>query len=160
MRILIVSDTHGDETGLREAIAGTFPIDAAIHLGDSEKDPDFMQSLFPCPLYLVSGNCDRVRHLPLTLVKEFDGVRMLIAHGHSYFAGVTLDRLKKAAKENGCSVAMYGHTHIPVIDESDPALTVLNPGSLSYPRQPGNKKSYILMETAPGRKPVFTLNYL
>ncbi|MCD7737399.1 MAG: metallophosphoesterase family protein, partial [Lachnospiraceae bacterium] len=54
----------------------------------------------------------------------------------------------------------FGHTHRPFIDESDPELTILNPGSLSFPRQEGHRPSYILMETAQEGKPSFTIHYL
>ena len=40
---------------------------------------------------------------------------------------------------------MFGHTHRPYLDDSQ-GIIVLNPGSLSYPRQQGRKPSYMIME--------------
>ena len=40
---------------------------------------------------------------------------------------------------------MFGHTHRPVINVGD-AITMINPGSLSYPRQQDKKSTYIMME--------------
>lgn len=40
---------------------------------------------------------------------------------------------------------MFGHTHRPYL-EQDEEMIVLNPGSLSYPRQPGRQGSYMIME--------------
>ena len=40
---------------------------------------------------------------------------------------------------------MFGHTHRPYL-EQDPDITVLNPGSLSFPRQEGRKGSFMIME--------------
>ena len=37
------------------------------------------------------------------------------------------------------------HTHYPCLVHTE-GLTILNPGSLSLPRQDGHKPSYILME--------------
>ena len=48
------------------------------------------------------------------------------------------------ARERGVQIAMFGHTHRPVIDRSGPA-DLINPGSLSYPRQEGRKPSYMIM---------------
>lgn len=53
--------------------------------------------------------------------------------------------LKQYALENGIDIAMYGHTHRPYI-EIDEDITILNPGSLSYPRQEGRKPTFLLME--------------
>ena len=40
---------------------------------------------------------------------------------------------------------MFGHTHIPLIEYGD-GIVVMNPGSISYPRQEGKRPSYILMD--------------
>ena len=49
------------------------------------------------------------------------------------------------AKDRGAQIAMFGHTHKPYLDIRE-NITVLNPGSLSFPRQDGRKPSYMLME--------------
>ena len=38
-------------------------------------------------------------------------------------------------------IVMFGHTHKPYFEQKD-GITVLNPGSLAYPRQEGRKGSY------------------
>ena len=53
--------------------------------------------------------------------------------------------LKKVALENQVDVVMFGHTHVPFIDIG-PDITILNPGSLSYPRQADRKPTFLLME--------------
>ena len=40
---------------------------------------------------------------------------------------------------------MYGHTHRPYLEQGG-KVTILNPGSLSYPRQEGHRPSYMIME--------------
>ena len=45
----------------------------------------------------------------------------------------------------GYDVVMYGHTHVPYIEIGDD-VTILNPGSISYPRQPGRKPTFLIME--------------
>ena len=58
---------------------------------------------------------------------------------------MTTAMLKDEAKSRGFNIVMYGHTHRPSIDMSDPEVTVINPGSLAYPRQEGRRPTYIVM---------------
>ena len=44
----------------------------------------------------------------------------------------------------GKDIVMFGHTHKPYLDTED-GITILNPGSLSYPRQEGRRSSYMIM---------------
>ena len=39
---------------------------------------------------------------------------------------------------------MYGHTHVPDLREKE-KITVLNPGSISLPRQTNPRRSYVVM---------------
>lgn len=68
-----------------------------------------------------------------------------MTHGHYYYVQSSLRDVKRAGKEKGADFVMYGHTHIPIIDQSDGIIT-LNPGSISLPRQEGKRPSYIIME--------------
>lgn len=160
MKILIVSDTHGYDENLIRVLEETGQPDCMIHLGDSEESQERMRALANCPVHMVSGNCDYFTRLPISKIAELDGNRIFMTHGHYYYVSVGVRDLAEEARTNGCSVAMFGHTHRPFIDESDPELTILNPGSLSFPRQEGRRPSYIVMETAPGLKPVYHLCFL
>jgi hypothetical protein len=46
------------------------------------------------------------------------------------------------AKNNGCKIILYGHTHIKKIEELD-GLYIINPGSITKPR---NKESNTFLE--------------
>ncbi len=50
--------------------------------------------------------------------------------------------LREHALEYGYDVVMYGHTHVPYIEIGDD-VTILNPGSISYPRQAGRKPTFL-----------------
>ena len=69
----------------------------------------------------------------------------MITHGHRY--GVTKDTslLKQEAIFRGADIVMYGHTHRPKFTFDD-HLIVINPGSLTRPRQDGGLPSYIMLE--------------
>jgi hypothetical protein len=60
---------------------------------------------------------------------------------------VSLDlrTIKDEALGRGADIVMFGHTHRPVI-EVEENLTLINPGSISYPRQADRKCTYIMME--------------
>ena len=160
MRILVVSDTHGNEDNLRKVLKKEAPFDCVIHLGDSGCTEEYFWSLVQCPVHMVAGNCDYFTQLPRVKVVELDGLRILITHGHYHYVNVRVDDLAADARRNNCSVAMFGHTHRPYLDEKSPDLTVLNPGSLSFPRQEDRRPSYAVMETGAGERPIVAFHYL
>ena len=83
----------------------------------------------------------------------------MITHGHYYGVSVGTDRLKEEALLRKIDIVMYGHTHRPDL-EIEENLTVLNPGSLSYPRQLGRKPSFLIMEIDRQGKAHYTIHYL
>ena len=67
--------------------------------------------------------------------------------------------IKQEARDREVDIVMCGHTHKPVIDIGR-NLTLLNPGSMSYPRQEGRRPSYIIMEIDREGKAHYTINFL
>ena len=59
---------------------------------------------------------------------EEEGLSVFCCHGHRYGVKSGLARLAARAKELGCEVALYGHTHRAAVEEVDGVLCV-NPGS-------------------------------
>ena len=110
--------------------------DYLFHLGDYQRDARRLEEFYPqIPLLSVPGNCDRpLPDAALTLLREFDGVRMLLTHGHAYGVKNGLLRLELAAREAGARVALFGHTHRALCEELD-GLWLLNPGACSGPRR-------------------------
>ena len=53
--------------------------------------------------------------------------------------------MREEGRSRNVDIVMFGHTHRPFLEQSD-GVTLLNPGSLSYPRQEGRKGSYMIME--------------
>jgi hypothetical protein len=151
MKILIVSDSHGKNTNLKKAVEnmqGTH--DRLIHLGDSLCAPETIEEIAGCPVDLVRGNCDSsIYGVPLSKIIEIEGYRILLLHGHQY-AGISgLDSLRATAKANDVQIVMCGHTHIPMIDRGE--VTIVNPGSISQPRQEGHIPTYLVMNIENGQ---------
>ena len=160
MKILILSDTHGREENLEKVLAREGMPDYMIHLGDSEDSGEHIRSMITCPLYIVAGNCDFFSELPRTAIVEIGSFRILMTHGHYYYVSVGTRDLVEDAKANDCNIAMFGHTHKPFVDRSDKELTVLNPGSLSFPRQNGRRPSYIRMTAGENGEAEYEICYI
>lgn len=159
MRILIVSDTHGRESNLVRALERTEPIDCMIHLGDVEGGETYISTLTEAPIHMIGGNNDYFSDLPAEKIIELGKYRALLTHGHYYYVSSGVDRLKQIARDKGVDIVMYGHTHRPYLEEA-PGLTVLNPGSLSLPRQQGRAPSYIVMELDQTGNAHYDIRYL
>ena len=67
--------------------------------------------------------------------------------------------LKEEARARNFDIAMFGHTHRPYL-EQERDVTVLNPGSMSYPRQEGRKPSYMVMEIDGNGDASYTIKYI
>ena len=134
-------------------------MDTFIHLGDIEGHEDYIEALADCPVHMVSGNNDFFSYLPREEEIQLGTYRVLLTHGHYYGVSVGTDRLKEEARARNIDIVMYGHTHRPEIDR-DAQVTVLNPGSLSYPRQWGRKPSYMIMEIDREGEAHYTINYI
>ena len=148
-RVLVMSDSHGNSENVKRAIektraeAGDFQL--LIHLGDVG-DAREVEGLAGVPCYIVRGNTDYDSKLLEVNVIEIGGHRVFATHGHRYVVDVSLLALRNAALENDCDIAMYGHTHVPFLDEDPYDVTILNPGSLTYPRQEERKQTFVVME--------------
>ena len=108
---------------------------------------------------LAAGNNDFYTDLPGQAVIDLDGYRVFITHGHGYHVSYSPNRLVAEALHRNAQIAMYGHTHVPHLEQVE-GVIVLNPGSLSYPRQAGREPSYIIMETTPDKQVHFDIRYL
>lgn len=146
MKILVVSDTHRRDENLKLVIAQTAPIDMLIHLGDAEGSERFIPEWVNprCYMAMVQGNNDFFSALKPELEIEIGGHKVFLTHGHYYGVSMGPEGLADEARSRGCDIAMYGHTHRPFLDQVD-GVTVLNPGSLSYPRQEGRRPAYMLI---------------
>ena len=145
MRILIISDTHRSHAGFDEALEMAGRIDYLIHLGDIEGGEYYIEERAGCPCYFVAGNNDFFSALPRELEIILGGKRMFLTHGHGYGVSMGTERLIEEARDRKADIVMFGHTHRPYYEDLGD-LIVLNPGSLTYPRQEGREPSFMLME--------------
>ena len=126
MRILVISDSHGRNDDIEGVLKQVGDIDMMIHCGDVERGDSYIREIADCPVVMVAGNNDYYLDLPSEEEVRIGDYKVLVTHGHGYYV-------------------MYGHTHVPYIEIGDD-VTILNPGSISYPRQPGRKPTFLIME--------------
>lgn len=159
MKILIVSDTHGRHQNLETVLEKEKPLDMLIHLGDVEGGDDYIRLVAECPLEVVAGNNDFYSNLPIERILQIGKYNVLMTHGHYYYVNGGLSHIRRAIDEKKLDIVMFGHTHRPIIEEYKNA-TILNPGSISYPRQEERQPSYIIMDLDEDGVAHFEIEYL
>lgn len=160
MRVLIVSDTHGNAYNFNKVIEANGVPDMVIHLGDAEGREYYLKELAPCPFELVAGNSDENTNLPEEKVIELAGKKIWLTHGHLHCVTWKLDYLVEKAEEMGVDMVMFGHTHMPMLELEAYGIPLINPGSLTNPRQPDKRPSYIYMDIDEKNEIEFSLEYL
>lgn len=171
-RILVCSDTHENSDVLMKIAAAAGNCDALLFAGDGVRDLlDIIEIIHAAPenilppfIALVAGNCDLQRHtlqynngefVSLTIPHEIyitiAQTRILLTHGHLAAVEKGTSELRAAAKDQNCSIALYGHTHVPDSEQLHDILT-LNPGSPVRPRG-GSAKSYAILTLTAGKRP-------
>nr|WP_314277554.1 metallophosphoesterase [uncultured Peptostreptococcus sp.] len=154
MKILILSDTHGNRHNMDKLIPLIIKeIDLIIHAGDNFRDSIYLKDKTSKPIIAVTGNCD-FEIADDELVFELEGLNFMLVHGHRHRVKYNLDLLAKAAYEKGANIVIFGHTHIKE-DKIVGGIEIINPGSLSLPRD-DNRGSYVIMDIKNGK---YTYSY-
>ncbi|MBQ4070973.1 MAG: phosphodiesterase [Clostridia bacterium] len=160
MKHLIISDIHGDITGLetalevfrREGCDKLLILGDVLYHGPRNDLPEgyapkkVIAALNPLSdrIIAVRGNCDAevdqmVLSFDVTTESrwlDLDGIRVLMTHGHKQSTD-TENLLKKG------EILLHGHTHVLKNQNFGDGNVYINPGSVSLPKE-GNPKSYII----------------
>lgn len=129
MRILVISDSHGNHPLALRACNLAEPVDYVIHLGDGSDDIELLSWVPNLTLIRVAGNCDPRSDAPREMIWECEGKRLLLAHGDRYDVKSGLGRLERRGIESGADGVLFGHTHCATIVTLSGILFV-NPGTL------------------------------
>jgi len=146
MRILVISDTHGDIDKARDVIRKNNNVSLIIHLGDYFRDAQKINDEFPdIPIEYIYGNSDfMIDDTPAEKLLECEGKRIFMTHGHRYSVKWDYERLFNKAHEVGADILLFGHTHVAEIVKNG-SCVILNPGSISDPRGDASE-SYAIIE--------------
>ncbi|WP_391202304.1 metallophosphoesterase family protein [Psychrobacillus sp. L4] len=141
MKLLLMSDTHGDTKMMEQVMQVHQDVDAVIHCGDSELDFAYFEGK---SIHVVKGNCDVDPRFPNDVTFQVENETIYVTHGHLYQIKSTLMPIYYRAQEVQASVVFFGHSHLLGAEVNNGILFV-NPGSLHLPR--GRKeKSYAIVE--------------
>ena len=149
MKILVLSDTHGDISMAKKIWASIDDPDLVLHLGDYYSDAEKLAASIRTNVIGVTGNCDRSGDECLSRVIDTEYGSLLMTHGHVEKVRWSYDNLIYRAQENNCKAVLFGHTHAAMNEIID-GIHVVNPGSLSRPRD-GMSGSYAVIETGPDK---------
>lgn len=160
MRCIVISDSHGREDNLRWMLEQCWktvgPVDCYLHCGDGAFDFQRLENFIRrrdehAFLQGVRGNCDfGIPNLMEKQVLSLGGASILLTHGHRYHVKSTLTELDDAAREHGCTIALFGHTHQPLMEQRRTLL--INPGSAADGRM-------ALLELNEGKPRINLLSY-
>ncbi len=158
-KILIVSDTHQRNENYFKVLKLEAPLDLVIHCGDIEGSEYAISSAADCPVEMVGGNNDYFSDLAYEREIRIGKYRVWLTHGNTHYVSTGYDILRQEARLKGVDMVFFGHTHRPFLEITS-TLTLLNPGSLSYPRQEGKQPSYAIMEIDEKGETHFKIKYL
>lgn len=130
MKALIFSDSHRCYSSMDEVIASHPDTDLIIHAGDVQRDVEEIEIDYPqIPCACVLGNNDFYANgVPFDRIFEFGGKKIFLTHGHNYAVKVSPHRVIAEAKRHGADICIFGHTHIPYLENHD-GIWVVNPGA-------------------------------
>ena len=153
--VLLLSDTHGAVDAVRWILSAfSEEFQACLFAGDGAQDIITVvreaasgRITIPPVIIMAQGNCDSQLYppifpdganqkpfgLPVYQQKMIAGQQILLAHGHLHHVELDGRKLSMTAENLGCTIAVYGHTHIQSI-EGFGCVTAINPGSPLRPR--------------------------
>lgn len=146
MRIIILSDTHGNYARAVKAVSEAGHIDMVIHLGDEYSDGVLVGQFCELPVLAVPGNCDLGCTEPRLRTATIAGRKILITHGDRYGVKTGLNHLVKKGLSERADIVLFGHTHQALVQQTDGVLLV-NPGTLQHRAV---NQSYAILEIYDG----------
>jgi hypothetical protein len=141
MRIGVISDTHGDQTGTLRAVnvLQSLGVEQVLHCGDVGGD-EVVKLFADWPTHFVAGNMDPLPELQQAVAAagqhfheflgrlEIEDRRIAVLHGDN-------GRLMREALDEGFDLVCCGHTHAEDLYRRGDVL-VVNPGAIHRTHHP------------------------
>jgi hypothetical protein len=131
MKILIVSDNHGDYKSLEKVVLMHPEMDLYLNAGDSLLEPEQLR-----PFITVKGNCDFNQSLMEKIRIPTPYGRLIMQH-YPWFSDNDI-------KNDENMIFVYGHTHRHEFKKDNLGRYYVNPGSITRPRDSFGKCYCIL----------------
>lgn len=159
MRIGVISDTHSNTNAIDRAVEMAGEIDLWLHAGDLIRDAEYLKMIYGVKLINVAGNCDWGNETaPEEEFIVLPQHKIFLTHGHLYGVKRSLKNIIQVGKKNSADIIIFGHTHVACIEKEE-GITILNPGSLSYPRD-GKGQSFMVVELNDDAEPEIYQYYI
>ncbi|MDD2218352.1 MAG: metallophosphoesterase [Eubacteriales bacterium] len=149
MKILAISDTHGKIDKALKVCDLVPDADLLVHLGDYKSDGDEIGKAASIDTVAVKGNCDGSRSDEDYKIIKTPGGNILLTHGHMQNVKFSLQNLLYFTREHNCKATIFGHTHVPTIEEVN-GTYLINPGSMTLPANNGPGSYAIINSTEAG----------
>jgi hypothetical protein len=130
VKIVVMSDTHGNYPAAIRALELIPRVDAIVHLGDFCDDAIPVESALERTVIRVAGNCDVGSPLPRELHLRFGDIPVMLCHGDAYGVKRGASHLVEHAVRIGVKIVLFGHTHSPLVLKQN-GLLLVNPGALA-----------------------------
>ncbi|MBQ8868869.1 MAG: YfcE family phosphodiesterase [Oscillospiraceae bacterium] len=130
MRILVISDSHGNFFKFKDVMEKHRDAELVFFLGDGKREYEDICDLFPeRKILAVKGNCDFISPLPSVNTVGSEQGKILYTHGDVFNVKFGTQRLEEAAVKEGARLVLYGHTHKRDARYLN-GMYIFNPGSL------------------------------
>lgn len=140
MRILVLSDAHGNINAIKRAIENEPAAQKIFYLGDGSSDVARIKENYPNKEFIIIKGNNDVGDFPEIFCGFIGGLKTIATHGHRQYVKYNLDRLYFLALENEAKIVLYGHTHNPDIKLQN-GIYFINPGCLY-----GIKPTYLVID--------------
>lgn len=129
MKILVMSDTHGNSLGQTVFQQMKDQVDMVLHLGDDARDLHPIQRMAPTMAMHSVGGAFEYRETQERIVEVPPNIKILMVHGHDQDVKSGLKSLVYYAQSKGVNVCLFGHTHQATTFSLD-GIYFMNPGCL------------------------------
>ncbi len=137
MKIIVVSDSHGNVDELSRIVLMNGSADIVVFCGDGYRDIQSVRGMYPDKMYVaVKGNNDWYCNEPYLQEIKVCGKKIIITHGHTYGVKEGYYRIASYAHSVNADIALFGHTHSQYLDY-DGRVLLMNPGSIGYKGEHG-----------------------
>ncbi len=135
VKVLVISDSHGNLQRLEEIIKKESPFDYLIHCGDGVGDILHAEIPSDTVIVRVTGNVDLNRGYDIGRIETvvIDNRTFIVSHGDLFYVNRNYDLILNKGIELGADAVIFGHTHKKLYVGGMPSL--FNPG-------PANKGAY------------------
>ena len=100
MKLLVLSDSHGEAGRLSAALDAHPDALDVVFLGDGARDVETIEGVYPeRRFYCVRGNCDFAGFLPAEGLVPFGGMNFYYTHGHLHGVKTGLELLADQARQ-------------------------------------------------------------